>query len=83
MAQCVILNTDGTLTPTGQPVAECTGYVLVSGSEYGFVQALNTAFSAPSPAQAQGWFIGAWGAVIVFYIASRCVGAVISMFSGD
>lgn len=80
MAQCVVLNADGTLSPTGQAVSECTGYVLVSGSEYSLMGAVNTAFAAPTPAQAQGWFIGAWGAVMVFFIASRAVGAVISMF---
>lgn len=81
MAQCVVLNVDGTLTPTGQPVSECTGYVLVSGSEYGVYQAVNDAFASPTPEQAQGWFLGAWGAVMVCYIAARCVGAVISMFN--
>lgn len=80
MAQCVILNPDGTLTPTGQPVAECTGYVLVSGSEYGVYQTVQDAFARPTPEQAAGWFFGAWGAVMVAYIAARCVGAVLSMF---
>lgn len=80
MAVCVVVNPDGTLSQTGQPVAECTGYVMVSGSEYGVYQALNTAFSAPSPAEASGWFIGAWGIVMVFYLSGRIVGSVVSMF---
>lgn len=81
MAQCVVLNADGTLTPTGEPVAECTGYVLVSGSEYGVYQAVQSAFATPTPEQATGWFFGAWGTVMVVYIAARCVGAVLSMFN--
>jgi len=81
MAQCVTLNADGTLTPTGQTVGECTGYVLVSGSEYGVYQVVQDAFSAPTPEQASGWFFGAWGSVMVMYIAARLVGAVVSMFN--
>ncbi|MBT2119551.1 hypothetical protein KK141_19450 [Dyella sp. LX-66] len=80
MALCVTLNQDGTLTPTGQPVGECTGYVLVSGSEYGVYQVVQDALGTPTPEQAMGWFFGAWGAVMVFYIASRAAGAVIAMF---
>jgi len=81
MAQCVTLNADGTLIPTGQTVGECTGYVLVSGSEYGVYQVVQDAFSAPTPEQASGWFFGAWGSVMVMYIAARLVGAVVSMFN--
>lgn len=81
MAQCVILNANGTLTPTGQPVDQCTGYVLVSGSEYGVYQVVQQALAVPSSSQATGWFIGAWGAVMVFYIGARCVGSVLSMFN--
>jgi hypothetical protein len=80
MALCVVINSDGTLATTGQAVSECTGYVMVSSSEYGVYQVLQDVFAAPTPVQASGWFFGCWGAVMVFYIASRCVGAVISMF---
>lgn len=80
MALCVTLNSDGTLTPTGQPVSECTGYVMVSGSEYGVYQSIDTAFAAPTPEVASGWFFGCWGAVMVSFIAARCVGSVLSMF---
>jgi hypothetical protein len=81
VAQCVTLNSDGTLTPTGQVVSECTGFVLVSGSEYGVYQVVQTAFTAPSPTEATGWFFGCWGSVMVMFIAARCVGAVLSMFN--
>ncbi|MGC1551019.1 MAG: hypothetical protein WA777_21045, partial [Rhodanobacter sp.] len=80
MATCVTLNADGTLTPTGQTVDQCTGYVLVSGSEYGVYQVVQTAFSAPDPATACSWFVGTWGTVMFFYIIERAVGSVVSMF---
>lgn len=80
MALCVVINPDGTLASTGEPVATCTGYVMVSGSEYGVYQSVQTALGAPTSAEAMGWFIGAWGAVMVFFIASRAAGSVISMF---
>lgn len=83
MAICVQLNSDGTLTPTGQAVSECTGYVMVSGSEYGVYQSLQTALAAPTPDVARTWFIGAWGAVMVAYIVGRGVGSILAMFDGD
>ena len=81
MALCVALTSDGTLRPTGQPVGECAGYVMVSSSEYGVYQALQDALGVPTPEQASGWFIGAWGAVMVMFILSRWVGSVVSMFN--
>jgi hypothetical protein len=81
MALCVALTSDGTLHPTGQPVSECAGYVMVSSSEYGVYQALQDAFGVPTPEQASGWFVGAWGAVVVMFILSRWVGSVVSMFN--
>lgn len=83
MAECVTLNADGTLSPTGQTVDQCTGYVLVTGSEYGVYQVVQTSLAVPTPDEASGWFIGAWGLVMVFYIAARCVGAVLSMFNDN
>lgn len=80
MAHCVTINSDGTLMSTGQPVSECTGYVMVSGSEYGVYQAVQDAFGVPTPEQASAWFVGAWGAVVVTFILSRWVGSVVSMF---
>lgn len=81
MAQCVTLNADGTLTPTAQTVDQCTGYVLVSGSEYGVYQVVQQALAVPTSQETVGWFVGAWGAVMVFYIAARAVGSVLSMFN--
>lgn len=80
MALCVTLNTDGTLTPTGQDVADCTGYVMVSSSEYGVYQAVNTAFAAPQPSDAMAWFAGGCSTVFFFYIVSYLCGRVASFF---
>lgn len=80
MALCVAVNADGTLSQTGQPVDQCTGYVMVSGSEYGVYQVLQDALAAPTPEQALGWFFGVWGVVVVSYITARFTGTVISMF---
>lgn len=80
MALCVTLNSDGTLTATGQAVSECTGYVMVSSSEYGVYQAVQDAFAVPTPDQASAWFVAAWGAVVVMFIVSRWVGSVVAMF---
>lgn len=80
MAECVTLNADGTLTPTGQTVGQCTGFVLVSGSEYGVYQLVQDVFVIPSTADACTWFVGAWGCIVFFYVVSRCVGTVLSMF---
>lgn len=80
MAQCVTLNADGTLTPTGQTVDQCTGYVLVSGSEYGVYNAVQQALAVPDASTAMQFFLAAWGVVVVSYIAARWVGAVVNMF---
>ena len=82
MAICVQLQPDGTLVPTGEAVSECTAYVLASGSEFGVYEAVNTALTTPTSDVVSSWFFGAWGAVMVAFIAGRCVGAVLSMFEG-
>lgn len=81
MALCVTLNSDGTLSQTGQPVEECTGYVMVSGSEYGVYQAVQDAFGVPTPDDALSWFSATCGCVVVMFIVSRWVGSVVSMFN--
>lgn len=80
MAQCVVLNSDGTLSPVGVAVADCPGYVLVSGSEYGVFATVQQAFALPTVADAQAWFIYPWAAVLGMYVVGRLVGSVVSMF---
>lgn len=80
MALCVALMPDGTLAPTGQAPEECTGYVLVSGSEHSFYALVHDVFSIPEPEVAAGWFVGALGAVIFWFVAARIAGSVVAMF---
>lgn len=80
MALCVALQADGTLVPTGQAVSECTGYVLVSGTEHSVYQLVNQVFATPTPEQAAGWFVGSCGAVIVWFVAARMAGTVAAIF---
>ncbi|MDF4004076.1 hypothetical protein P3W33_11800 [Luteibacter sp. PPL552] len=80
MAICVTLNNDGTLATTGQAVSECSGYVLVSGSEYGVYQVVQDALSMPTPDQAAEWFSGPFVLVVTLFVISRCIGHVANFF---
>jgi hypothetical protein len=80
MALCVALQPDGTLIPTGQPVAECTGYVLISGTEHAVYGLINQAFATPTPEQAAGWFVGSAGAVIAWFVVAHIAGRVANFF---
>ena len=80
MAVCVALDSNGTLTPTGEDVSACTGYVLLSGSEYSMVGAINTALGVPDSTTAMGWFMGPFSLVVVLYVAARMAGSVVNMF---
>lgn len=80
MAVCVALAADGTLHPTGQSVEACVGYVLVTGSEHSFYALAYQVFASPTPAQAAGWFVGTWGAVVGMFVVARIVGTVAAMF---
>lgn len=80
MAVCVQLLADGTLAPTGEAVEACTGYVLVSGSEHSFYALVHQAFATPTPEQASGWFVGALGAVMFWFVCGRIAGSVAAMF---
>lgn len=80
MALCVTLMQDGTLVPTGQAVSECSGYVMVSGSEYGVYQVMQDMLSMPTPEKAAEWFAGPFVFVLSLYMISRGVGVVSNFF---
>jgi hypothetical protein len=80
VALCVALQADGTLAPTGQTVGECTGYVMVSSAEYGVYQVVQDAMAIPTPEQATDWFVGGFGAVMLFFVVGRMAGSVVAMF---
>lgn len=81
MAVCVALQADGTLVPTGQSVGECSGYVLVSGSEYSVYALVQEAFAMPSKEDAVAWSTACCGVVIVWFVLGRLAGSVAGMFN--
>jgi hypothetical protein len=81
MSLCVALQADGTLTQTGQAVETCTGYVLVSSAEYGGLQFAANVFAMPTQDEANAVALYVFGAILTLYIAGRCAGAVVAMFS--
>lgn len=82
MGLCVLLDTNGALIPTGQPVTECSGYVLLSASEHAVYGLINQAFAMPTPQQAVSWFVGSAGVVIGWYVLARITGTVAGFFNG-
>jgi len=81
MALCVTLTAEGTLIPTGTPVSECPGYVLVSAAEHGVYEVVQQALAMPTPEEALKWFTACAGAVIVWFVAGRIAGSVAAMFN--
>ncbi|UKR53957.1 hypothetical protein K4A87_09170 [Xanthomonas fragariae] len=81
MATCVVLQANGTLVSNGQSVGECSGYVLVSGSEYSVYALVQEAFAMPSQHDAVAWSTGCCGIVIVWFVLGRMAGSVAAMFN--
>lgn len=77
MGLCVALQPDGTLVPTGQSVADCTGYVLMSPAESWTASMLADALQPPSAEVLTGWWLGSFGLVMVSYLAGRAVGSLL------
>lgn len=81
MALCVVIDSAGALVPTGQAIDQCTGYVMVSGSEYGVYSTLHEALQPPaSTAQLSEWFTAPMAAIVFCYIIARIAGSVAGMF---
>lgn len=78
MSLCVALNADGTLSPTGQAVADCTGYVLTTPAEVFVAESIAQAFAAPDIEVAAGWFAGCFSLVCICYLSGRAIGSVVS-----
>lgn len=83
MSACVVLNADGTVSITGQPVSECAGYVLVSASEHAQMSFLTSLFEWPEADVAGTWLVGAFGFVMVCNVAGSLSGAVVKALSTD
>lgn len=83
MAACVQIAQDGTVVFTGQPVAECSGFVLVSGAEHATLNFLQQLFQWPSPEVAATWLVGSFGFVLVCNVAGYLTGAVVKAVSTE
>lgn len=81
MSLCVYIDQAGAVVPTGQPVNECSGYVLVSGAEHGVYQVVQDVFAFPTATQALGWFAGTFTLIVFLYLASRMAGTVANVFN--
>lgn len=83
MALCVILNPDGTLAPTGEPVEACTGYVMHSAAENAVLQSLHELFSWPAPEEITAWVMAAFMFVLAMNACGYITGAVVKMVSTE
>lgn len=83
MSECVALAANGTLIPTGQPVSECAGYVLISGTEHSQMAFLAELFQAPDAETLMGVLVATFGFVLVCNVAAYMTGAVVKMLSTD
>lgn len=78
MPLCVTLQADGTLVPTGQAVADCTGYALVTPTEVWLSSTLADALNPPSAEVVAAWWFGTFALVVTCYLAGRFVGAIVN-----
>ena len=83
MSICVQLAPDGTLQPTGTPVSECAGYVLVDATQHAQMAFLAELFKWPEPNVAASWIVGAFGFVLVCNVVGSIVGSVVKAVSTE
>lgn len=81
MGICVAITEAGTLVATGQPVTECTGYVLLSGAEANTLTLFAQAFEVPDKEVLHSWAVGPFMLIVGLYVAARITGTVASFFS--
>ncbi|MCS4233101.1 hypothetical protein [Stenotrophomonas sp. BIGb0135] len=80
MGLCVALTENGTIVPTGQPVAECSGYVLLSGAEVSTVALIAQAFEIPDKEVLATWAAGPFGLIVFLFVVARVAGSVAAVF---
>ncbi|HAV4432544.1 TPA: hypothetical protein UMF74_000458 [Stenotrophomonas maltophilia] len=80
MSLCVALGENGTLIPTGQPVDQCTGYVLMSSAEASSVAMFAEAFKVPDKDVLAGWASGPFILIMTLYLAAHIGGRVAAVF---
>jgi hypothetical protein len=81
MGVCVAIAENGTLVPTGQPVTECAGYVLLSGAEANTLTLFAQAFEVPDKEVLATWAVGPFALIVGLYVVARIVGSVASFFN--
>lgn len=81
MAQCIYLNTDGTLTASTETSDQCQGYVLQSRAEYASSQALQTFLAMPTQEQVTQAFYYGCAFPMFLYMVAWGVGAVANFFN--
>ena len=83
MSICVVLNSDGTLTSTGQSADQCSGYVLQDAAQHAQFAELSTMFAFPDAGQANEVFAYCFGLVLACNVLGYVTGAVVKMVSTD
>lgn len=78
MALCVALQADGTLAPTGQAMADCSGYVLGSPVDVWLTDLVAQALAVPSAEVLAGCWFATFALVMTCYVASRQIGTLVS-----
>ncbi len=81
MAQCIYLNTDGTVSATSESPDQCQGYVLQSRAEYASSQTLTTFLAMPTQEQATQAFNYGCVLPVFLYLVAFGVGSVANFFN--
>lgn len=82
MGLCVDLLANGTLAAVTLPPEspDCTGYVLVTATEFANSQVIHHLFSIPTQEQLQAAFSLGFVLPMTAYLAAYCVARIVSMF---
>lgn len=82
MGLCVTLADNGTLQALSTPPdgGQCTGYVLVTPTEYLNSQVIHNLFSVPTQEQMQAAFALGFALPMTAYLVAYCVARIVSMF---
>ena len=80
MASCVNFDALGNLFQTGDPIASCSGFVLLDSTEFTDFPTLQSIFNMPLAADlSQLWMVG-FSLPIIIYLTAWGFGVVINWF---
>lgn len=74
MSLCVVLNADGTLTPTGQALTDCAGYTLVTPAEAVALTTLEQLFEMPPAVESSALFTFIVTSIVGAFVTGRAFG---------